>query len=59
MAAKCSDAAFEIGFTFGVLVHEIINVSQYREACSWTTAYRGGGKLTGVTLYYFTSSNYW
>lgn len=42
MAAKCS--AFEIKLTFGLLVHEIINVSGSREACSWKTAHRVGGK---------------
>ena len=44
MAAKCSDAVFEIGLTFGLIVHEIINMSQYREACGWTTAYRDSGE---------------
>lgn len=44
MAAKCSDAVFEIGLTFGLLVHEKINISQYREACGWTAAYRDDGE---------------
>jgi len=44
MAAKCSEAVFEIWLTSGLLVHEIINISRYREACSWTSAYRVSGE---------------
>lgn len=44
IAAKYSSAAFEIGLAFGLLVHEIIDVFGYKEACFWKTAHRAGGK---------------
>lgn len=43
-AAKCSDAVFETGLTFGLPVHKIINICQYREACGSTTACRDDGE---------------
>lgn len=59
-AAKCSVAVFETGLTFGLPVHKIISISQYREACGSTIACRDGGETEiGITSYYFISSNYW
>lgn len=60
MAAKCSDTVFEIGLTFGLLVHEIINISQYgKHVVGQLPTEMVASQKIGVTLYYFLSSNYW